>query len=71
MVRGIGRAHKISKKNSQQPENTNGPLNTTLPNFHSYDKFNEKIDVVSKKILNAETYSSPSNNVIDTTDDLI
>ena len=45
MVYRIGRAHKLSKKNSQQPGVAHGPRNTT---FFSQDKLNGNIDVASE-----------------------
>ena len=40
MVNGVGRVHKLGKYNIQQPVVTTRPLNTTLPNSKSHDKYN-------------------------------
>ena len=45
---GIGRAHKLVKKNIKQPGVTNYPLNATLDTSNSHDNFNENIDVAIK-----------------------
>ena len=41
---------------------TNRPLNTTLPNSNSHDKYIENIHVGGKEPINAETYSRLSND---------
>ena len=48
MVNGVGRVQKLGKYNRQQYIVTNRPLNTTLPNYYSHDKYNKKIDAGSK-----------------------
>ena len=54
MVNGIGHLHKLGKNNRQQSVVTNILLNTTLPNLNSHDKYNEKVDVESKKPITTE-----------------
>ena len=62
MFNRVGCVHKLGKYNRQISVVTNRPLNTTLPNSNSHDKYNEKINVGSKEPITVETYSRPSND---------
>ena len=58
MANGIGCAHKLGKKNRQQPDVTNEPLNATSSTSQSHDKSIENINVTSKESLSVEAYFS-------------
>ena len=56
MVNWVGRVQKLGKYNRQQSVVTNRPLNTTLPNSNSHDKYNEKIDIGIKEPTTTYNY---------------
>ena len=58
----VGRVQKLGKYNRHQSVVTSRPLNTTLTNYNSRDKYNENIDVGSKVPITADAYSIPSND---------
>ena len=60
MVKRVGCLNKIDKYSRQRSVFTKRHLKTTLPYFNSHEKYNENIDVLSKKPITIETYSWPS-----------
>ena len=62
MVNRIGHVQKLGKYNRHIYVATNRPLNTTLPNYNIHDKYKENIDLGSKELITADTYSRPSND---------
>ena len=62
MFNRVGRVHKLGKYNRQRSIVKNRPLKITLPYYNSHDKYNEKINVVSKETITADAYSRPSND---------
>ena len=49
MANGAGYVQKLGKYNMKRSVVTNRPLNTTLSYYNSHGKYNENIDVLSKK----------------------
>ena len=67
---GIGQAHKLGKKR-QRSGGTNEPTNSTPPNSHRHDNFNEHIDIPSIESLPSDTCSITNSAVQDANDDII
>ena len=61
MERGVGHSQKLGKYNRKRSVVTNRPLDTTIPNYNSQNKYNENIDGGSKEPINTDNYYRPSN----------
>ena len=71
MAYGIGRAHKLRKKNIKKLENTtDNSLAPSTPSY-SYDTLNGNTDITSKKSLTAETHSRAILSLLDKSYDII
>ena len=57
MYYGIGRDHKLGKKNRKQLDNTTDPSSEPPTPSFSDSKLNENTHITSKKSLNSETHS--------------